>query len=235
MEQYARILKLINADQLAPIQNKKVVIVGVGGVGGFALETLVRFGIKNISVIDNDTVDITNLNRQIISDYNVLGQNKVEIALQRALSINPNGNFRGDNVFLNQDNLAEFIPNDSDYILDCCDTVTTKIALIKFAKERNIPIICAMGTGNRLDPSKILVTDIYKTNNDPLAKIMRRLCKDNNVKKLEVVTSSELPVKTHDRTPGSTPFVPSVAGIFMASYVVNKWLKDLKKEKETNN
>lgn len=228
MEQYARILKLINADQLASIQNKKVVIVGVGGVGGFALETLVRFGIKNISVIDNDTVDITNLNRQIISDYNVLGQNKVEIALQRALSINPNGNFRGDNVFLNQDNLAEFIPNDSDYILDCCDTVTTKIALIKFAKERNIPIICAMGTGNRLDPSKLSVTDIYKTNNDPLAKIMRRLCKDNNVKKLEVVTSSELPVKTHDRTPGSTPFVPSVAGIFMASYVVNKWLKDLK-------
>ena len=228
MEQYARILKLINADQLTTIQNKKVVIVGVGGVGGYALETLVRFGIKNISVIDNDMVDITNLNRQIISNYNVLGQNKVEIALKRALSINPNGNFRGDNVFLNQDNLAEFIPDDSDYILDCCDTVTTKIALIKFAKERNIPIICAMGTGNRLDPSKILVTDIYKTNNDPLAKIMRRLCKDNNVKKLEVVTSSELPVKTHDRTPGSTPFVPSVAGIFMASYVVNKWLKDLK-------
>ena len=228
MEQYARILKLINADQLTTIQNKKVVIVGVGGVGGYALETLVRFGIKNISVIDNDMVDITNLNRQIISNYNVLGQNKVEIALKRALSINPNGNFRGDNVFLNQDNLAEFIPDDSDYILDCCDTVTTKIALIKFAKERNIPIICAMGTGHRLDPSKILVTDIYKTNNDPLAKIMRRLCKDNNVKKLEVVTSSELPVKTHDRTPGSTPFVPSVAGIFMASYVVNKWLKDLK-------
>ena len=214
MEQYARILKLINADQLTTIQNKKVVIVGVGGVGGYALETLVRFGIKNISVIDNYMVDITNLNRQIISNYNVLGQNKVEIALKRALSINPNGNFRGDNVFLNQDNLAEFIPDDSDYILDCCDTVTTKIALIKFAKERNIPIICAMGTGNRLDPSKILVTDIYKTNNDPLAKIMRRLCKDNNVKKLEVVTSSELPVKTHDRTPGSTPFVPSVAGIF---------------------
>lgn len=228
MEQYARILKLINVDQLTTIQNRKVVIVGVGGVGGYALETLVRFGIKNISVIDNDKVDITNLNRQIISNYNVLGQNKVEIALQRALSINPNGNFRGDNVFLNQDNLAELIPNDSDYILDCCDTVTTKIALIKFAKERNIPIICAMGTGNRLDPSKILVTDIYETNNDPLAKIMRRLCKDNNVKKLEVVTSSELPVKTHDRTPGSTPFVPSVAGIFMASYVVNKWLKDLK-------
>ena len=227
MEQYARILKLIREDQLSAIQKKKVVIVGVGGVGGFALEALVRFGIKNISVIDNDTVDITNLNRQIISNHNVLGQNKVEIALERALSINPNGNFKSYNFFLNQDNLAEYIPNDTDYILDCCDTVTTKIALINFAKERNIPIICAMGTGNRLDPSKILVTDIYKTNNDPLAKIMRKLCKDNHIKKLKVVTSSELPIKTHDRTPGSTPFVPSVAGIFMASHVVNKWLKDL--------
>lgn len=226
MEQYARILKLIDEDKLKTIQEKNIVIVGVGGVGGFALEALVRLGIKNITIIDNDIVDITNLNRQIISNHEVLGQDKVDVALQRALSINPNGNFRGDNVFLNQDNLVEFIPNDSDYILDCCDTVTTKIALIKFAKERNIPIICAMGTGNRLDPSKILVTDIYKTNNDPLAKIMRRLCKDNKIKKLKVVTSMELPIKTHDRTPGSTPFVPSVAGIFMASYIVNEWLKE---------
>ena len=226
MEQYARILKLIDEDKLKIIQEKNIVIVGVGGVGGFALEALVRLGIKNITIIDNDIVDITNLNRQIISNHEVLGQDKVDIALQRALSINPNGNFRGDNVFLNQDNLVEFIPNDSDYILDCCDTVTTKIALIKYAKEMNIPIICAMGTGNRLDPSKILVTDIYKTNNDPLAKIMRRLCKDNKIKKLKVVTSMELPIKTHDRTPGSTPFVPSVAGIFMASYIVNEWLKE---------
>lgn len=226
MEQYARILKLIDEDKLKTIQEKNIVIVGVGGVGGFALEALVRLGIKNITIIDNDIVDITNLNRQIISNHEVLGQDKVDIALQRALSINPNGNFRGDNVFLNQDNLVEFIPNDSDYILDCCDTVTTKIALIKYAKEMNIPIICAMGTGNRLDPSKILVTDIYKTNNDPLAKIMRRLCKDNKIKKLKVVTSMELPIKTHDRTPGSTPFVPSVAGIFMASYIVNEWLKE---------
>lgn len=226
MEQYARILKLIDEDKLKTIQEKNIIIVGVGGVGGFALEALVRLGIKNITIIDNDIVDITNLNRQIISNHEVLGKDKVEIALQRALSINPNGNFRGVNVFLNQDNLVEFIPNDSDYILDCCDTVTTKIALIKYAKEMNIPIICAMGTGNRLDPSKILVTDIYKTNNDPLAKIMRRLCKDNKIKKLKVVTSMELPIKTHDRTPGSTPFVPSVAGIFMASYIVNEWLKE---------
>ena len=227
MEQYARILKLISEDKLKSIQNKKIVLIGVGGVGGFALESLVRFGLKNIIIIDNDTVDITNLNRQVISNYEVLGEEKVKVAKARAISINPEGNFNEHSVFLNKDNIGEYIPLDTDYILDCCDTVTTKMALIMYAKEQKIPIISAMGTGNRLDPSKIVITDIYKTNNDPLAKIMRRLCKDNKIKKLTVVTSSELPIKTHDRTPGSTPFVPSVAGIFMASHIILEWLKDL--------
>lgn len=228
MEQYARILKLIDKNTLEKIQQKKIVIVGVGGVGGFALETLTRFGIQNITIIDNDTVDITNLNRQIISNHEVLGQEKTKVALERMQSINPNGNFKTYNVFLDKDNLAEYILKDTDYILDCCDTVTTKMALINYAKINNIPIICAMGTGNRLDPTKLVLTDIYKTNNDPLAKIMRKLCKDNKIKKLDVVTSMELPIKTHDRTPGSTPFVPSVAGIYMASFIVNKWLKQEK-------
>ena len=227
MEQYARILKLIGEDKLKSIQNKKIVLIGVGGVGGFALETLVRFGLKNIIIIDNDTVDITNLNRQVISNYKVLGEEKVKVAKARALSINPDGCFTVHSVFLNKENIREYISLDTDYILDCCDTVTTKMALIMYAKEQKIPIISAMGTGNRLDPSKIVITDIYKTNNDPLAKIMRRLCKDNKIKKLTVVTSSELPIKTHDRTPGSTPFVPSVAGIFMASHIILEWLKDL--------
>lgn len=227
MEQYARILKLISEDKLKSIQNKKIVLIGVGGVGGFALETLVRFGLKNIIIIDNDTVDITNLNRQVISNYEVLSEEKVKVAKARALSINPNGCFTVHSVFLNKENIREYISLDTDYILDCCDTVTTKMALIMYAKEQRIPIISAMGTGNRLDPSKIVITDIYKTNNDPLAKIMRRLCKDNKIKKLTVVTSSELPIKTHDRTPGSTPFVPSVAGIFMASHIILEWLKDL--------
>lgn len=234
MEQYARILKLIDENILEEIQKKKIVIVGVGGVGGFALEILTRFGIKNISIIDNDSVDITNLNRQIISNQENLGQNKVEVALKRMESINPNNNFKACSVFLNADNLNEYISKDTDYILDCCDTVKTKISLIKYAKDNNIPIICAMGTGNRLDPTKLTVTDIYKTNNDPLAKIMRKLCKDNRIKKLDVVTSMELPIKTHDRTPGSTPFVPSVAGIYMASFIVNKWLKEEKTKKEIN-
>lgn len=228
MEQYARILKLIDKNTLEKIQQKKIVIVGVGGVGGFALETLTRFGIQNITIIDNDTVDITNLNRQIIGNHEVLGQEKTKVALEHMQSINPNGNFKTYNVFLAKDNLAEYILKDTDYILDCCDTVTTKMALINYAKINNIPIICAMGTGNRLDPTKLVLTDIYKTSNDPLAKIMRKLCKDNKIKKLDVVTSMELPIKTHDRTPGSTPFVPSVAGIYMASFIVNKWLKQEK-------
>ena len=216
MEQYARILKLINEATLKKIQDKNIVIVGIGGVGGYALEALTRFGIKNITIIDNDTVDI--------------------VAKRRMLSINPTGNYITYNVFLNQDNLEEYISKDMDFILDCCDTVTTKMALIKYAKYHNIPIICAMGTGNRLDPTKLIVTDIYKTNNDPLAKIMRKLCKDSKIKKLDVVTSIELPIKTHDRTPGSTPFVPSVAGIYMASFIVNRWLKEENKlnKKEIN-
>lgn len=234
MEQYARILKLIDENTLQEIQKKKIVIVGIGGVGGFALETLARFGIKNIAIIDNDSVDITNLNRQIISNQDNLGQNKVEVALKRMESINPNNNFKAYSIFLNADNLNEYIPKDTDYILDCCDTVTTKMCLIKYAKDNNIPIICAMGTGNRLDPTRLTITDIYATNNDPLAKIMRKLCKNNCIKKLDVVTSMELPIKTHDRTPGSTPFVPSVAGIYMASFIVNKWLKEGNNKKEIN-
>ncbi len=225
MEQYTRILKLINEEQLKELQNKKIAIVGIGGVGGFALEALTRFGIKNITIIDNDTVDVSNLNRQIISSHEVLNQNKTDVALKRMLSINPYGNFKAYNIFLTPDNLEKYISKDVNYILDCCDTVTTKIGLIKYAKLNTIPIICAMGTGNRLDATKLVITDIYKTNNDPLAKIMRKLCRDNKIKKLDVVTSNELPIKTHDRTPGSTPFVPSVAGLYMANFIINKWLK----------
>ena len=225
MEQYARILKLIDEETLKKIQDKKIIIVGVGGVGGFALEALTRFGIKNITIIDNDTVDITNLNRQIISNHEVINENKTIVAKKRMISINPEGNFMDYNIFLNQDNLEEFISDDTDYILDCCDTVTTKMALIKYAKSKDIPIICAMGTGNRLDPTKLIVTDIYKTNNDPLAKIMRKLCKDSKIKKLDVVTSIELPIKTHDRTPGSTSFVPSSAGLLITSYIIRNIIK----------
>ena len=231
---FERLELLVGNENLNLIQDKIVMIVGLGGVGGYATESIVRCGIKKIVIVDFDTIDISNLNRQIISNQDNLGQNKVEVALKRMESINPNNNFKAYSIFLSADNLNEYIPKDTDYILDCCDTVTTKMSLIKYAKDNNIPIICAMGTGNRLDPTKLTITDIYETNNDPLAKIMRKLCKNNCIKKLDVVTSMELPIKTHDRTPGSTPFVPSVAGIYMASFIVNKWLKEGNIKKEIN-
>ena len=227
INQFSRTELLLGSKAIEILKNAHVAIFGIGGVGGYVVEALARSGVGHFTIIDNDTVDITNLNRQIISNHEVINENKTTVAKKRMISINPEGNFMDYNIFLNQDNLEEFISDDTDYILDCCDTVTTKMALIKYAKSKDIPIICAMGTGNRLDPTKLVVTDIYETNNDPLAKIMRKLCKDNKIKKLDVVTSYELPVKTHDRTVGSTPFVPSVAGMYMASFVVNKWLKEI--------
>ena len=145
----------------------------------------------------------------------------------RVLSINPNCNVEAKKEFITADNIQEIIPEDIDYVVDAIDTVSAKIGLAVYCEKNKIKLISSMGTGNKLDPTQFKVTDIYKTNNDPLAKIMRRLCKDNKIKKLTVVTSSELPIKTHDRTPGSTPFVPSVAGIFMASHIILEWLKDL--------
>lgn len=226
MEQYSKILKLIENDTLSCIQEKSVVIVGIGGVGGYALEMLCRFGLKKITIIDADVVDVSNLNRQVIALHSNIGVSKVEIAKKRILDINPSCQVTDICVFLNANNINDYIPKNVDYIIDCCDTVTTKMELIKYAKKNNIPVISSMGTGNRLDATKLMITDIYKTKNDPLAKVMRKLCKENNIKHLDVLVSSELQIKTHDRTPGSTPFVPSTAGIYIANYIVRKWLQN---------
>jgi len=220
-----RLLKLIDKDTLENVRNKKILVVGVGGVGGFALEVFARFGMKNITIIDSDTIDITNKNRQIIALDSTLSLKKVDVAKNRVLDINNKCNITCYDVFLNKDNIPGIIAKDTDYILDCCDTVSTKIELIKYAKINNINIISSMGTGNRIDPTKICITDIYKTNYDPLAKVMRKLCKDNNINKLDVITSSEIPKKVSGNIVGSTPFVPSVAGITMSYFVIDKLMK----------
>jgi len=224
-----RLLKLIDKDTLEYVQNKNITIIGIGGVGSYALETLVRFGIKNITIIDKDIIDITNKNRQLIALDTTLNKKKVDVAKERIFDINSECNVTCYDVFLSKDNIPIVIDKNTDYILDCCDTVTTKIELIKYAKENKIDIISSMGTGNRLDPSLIRITDIYKTNYDPLAKIIRKLCRENNIESLDVVTSIEVPKKVTDRVVGSTPFVPSVAGITMASFVVNKFIKNSSK------
>ncbi len=202
--------------------NSNILLIGVGGVGGACLEALVRMGLKNITIIDNDVFQETNLNRQILSTKNNIGESKVKEAVLRAKSINPNISIKGLEMFLITSNIDEINYKEYDYIIDCCDTVTTKLLLIQKALENNIRIISSMGTGNRIDPTKLEITNIWKTNNDPLAKIMRKLLKENNIKaKIPVVTSKELPIKNINRTPGSTSFVPNVAGFYIASYVFN--------------
>ena len=222
---FDRLLKLISKDDLEKINKVHVLLIGVGGVGGYALESMARIGIQNITIVDNDIVDLTNLNRQIISLHSNIGEPKVEVAKKRVLDINPNINLNINNAFITKDNINSIITGDIDYIIDACDTVTTKVELIKKAQEKGIKIISIMGTGNRINPTMLEITDVYKTNYDPLAKVMRKLLRDNNIKKADVITSREIPIKTGSRTPGSTSLVPSVAGIYATYYIINDILK----------
>ena len=223
---FDRLLKLISANDLNKLHSKHILIIGVGGVGGYTLETLARIGIENFTIVDNDTIDISNINRQIIALNSNIGKYKVDEFKKRLLDINPHINITVSKEFITKDNIDYLFNNNYDFIVDACDTVTTKVLLIKYAKLNNIPIISSMGTGNRFDPTKLEITDIYKTNNDPLAKIMRKLLKEENIKHQDIVYSKELPIKISSRTPGSTSLVPSVAGIYISYYIVNKILKD---------
>ena len=225
--QFDRIRMIINENKLNEIQKKNILIIGIGGVGGSALESLVRFGIINITIIDGDIVDITNLNRQIITLHSNIGQNKVDVAKSRALDINPIININDLNLFLDSNNINELLNNNYDYIIDACDTITTKLEIIKYCQNNNIKLISCLGTGNRFDPTKLEITTLKKTHSDPLAKILRKLVKDNNLNlNVNVVWSNELPIKTNERTPGSNSLVPNVAGIYLASYIINDILKE---------
>jgi len=219
---FDRLLKIITEEKFNIIKNTKVLIVGIGGVGGYALEALIRSGVEDITIVDNDSVEKTNLNRQIIALHSTLNKSKVDVAQERALDINPEVKITKINKFIDKDNIHELFSKNYDYIIDACDTITTKVLLIKYAQENNIKIISCMGTGNRFNPTKLTITSLNKTNNDPLAKIMRKLLKDNNLNtNIAVVWSSELPINVNSRTPGSCVLVPSVAGIYLASYIIN--------------
>ena len=213
---------LISDDKLNKFINSHVLIVGIGGVGGACFEALVRMGINNISIVDNDVFSESNLNRQLLSNRNNIGNSKVKEAYLRAISINPCISIKSYEMFLNEANINELEYDKYDYIIDCCDTITTKLLLVKKSLEYDIKIISSMGTGNRLDCTKLEITNIWKTENDPVAKVMRKLLRDNNIKyKLPVLCSRELPIKIQDRTPGSVSFVPNVAGFYIANYVFN--------------
>ncbi len=220
---FDRTLKIIEGETFNLIQKQKILLVGVGGVGTSALEALVRLGFTNITIIDNDIIDESNLNRQIITNKDNIGLKKVDVARERYLKINPNLSIKTMDIFLNEENISKLAKY--DYIIDACDTLKTKVLLIKYAKKFNINIISCLGTGNRLNPSMVSITTLDKTYNDPLAKTLRNLLKKENISlKIPVVFSSELPIKTKDRSVGSISLVPTSAGLNLVYYV----LKSLK-------
>lgn len=223
--QFSRTELLIGKEGLSKLKDSKVAIFGIGGVGSFVVEALARAGVQNFVLVDKDVVSISNINRQLIATYDTIGKAKVEVSKQRILSINPNAHIEAYEEFFLPEN-SNILDNSITYIVDCIDTVTAKIELVMQAQELNIPIISSMGTGNKLDPTKFEITDIYKTQVCPLAKVMRKELKARNIKHLKVLYSREEPIKTGaisengKAIPGSISFVPSVAGLIIAGEVV---------------
>jgi tRNA A37 threonylcarbamoyladenosine dehydratase len=235
LNQFSRTELLLGTEAVEGLGNKRVAIFGIGGVGGYVCEAMVRSGVGHFDLVDNDTVSLTNINRQIIATHSTVGRQKVEVMKERMLDINPDADITVHQCFFLPENADEFDFNSYDYVVDAVDTVTAKIEIIMRCKELGVPVISAMGAGNKLDPSRFRVADIYKTTMCPLAKVMRKEMKKRGVKDLKVVFSDEMPVspiETQDveplnpgkrATPGSIAFAPSAAGLVLASEV----LKDL--------
>lgn len=239
-EQFSRTGLLIGEEGIERLQKARVAVFGIGGVGGYVVEALARSGVGAFDLIDNDIVCESNLNRQIIATYEAIGQEKVEVMRKRILSINPDAKVNVYPCFFLPENANQFDFAQYTYVVDAVDTVTAKIEIIMRAKETQIPVISCMGAGNKLDPTKFQVTDIYKTTMCPLAKVMRRELKKRGVEKLKVVYSTEVAMKplvdrgegeaksqndlqeggVRRSTPGSIAFVPSVAGLIAAGEVV---------------
>ncbi len=233
LTQFSRTELLIGKDGIKKLNSAKVAIFGIGGVGSFVVEALARSGVENFVLVDNDEISLTNINRQLIATHKTIGMPKVEVAKERILEINPNAKVETYKLFFLPE-MAGIIDESIDYIVDCVDTVTAKIELVLRANKLNVPIISSMGTGNKMDPTKFEVVDIYKTSVCPLAKVMRKELKDRGIKHLKVIYSKEEPIKavqeseeTTDKRqiPGSISFVPSVAGLIIAGEVIKDLIK----------
>ena len=221
---FDRVISLIGNDKFVNLQNTKVLIVGCGGVGGYAFETLVRSGIGNIDLIDFDDIDVSNLNRQVITSQSNIGLSKVEEAKKRALLINPNLNINTYKMFLDDSNIDKILNNNYDYIIDACDSVNTKIELMKKSVTGEFKLISSMGTAKKMNPTKLSITTLDKTNYDPLAKVLRKKIKDLKInKKMYVVSSDEAAIKCD--VLGSFMMVPASAGILCAKFVIDDVLK----------
>lgn len=251
LNQFSRTQLLLGDEAMNKLAASRVAVFGVGGVGGYVCEALIRSGVGAIDLVDDDKVCLTNLNRQIIATRKTIGQYKTQVMKERILDINPDAKVEVHNCFFLPETADDFEFEKYDYVVDAVDTVTAKIALVMKCKEKNVPIISSMGAGNKLDASAFRVADIYKTKVCPLAKVMRRELKKRGVKKLKVVYSEEMPIKpledmsiscktncicppgaqhkcTQRRAiPGSVAFVPSVAGLIIAGEVVKDLIKDV--------
>ena len=230
---FSRTERLIGAAALEKLKKARVAVFGIGGVGGAATEALARAGVGHFLLVDKDVVDVTNLNRQIIATMETIGRPKTEVMKERILSVNPEADVEIRQCFYLPENAAEFDLASFDYVVDAVDTVTAKLMLIEAAKKAGVPVISAMGAGNKLDPSAFRVSDLYQTSVDPLAKVMRRECRKRGIDSLPVVWSTEEPVALENApdpenaaashrkdTPASISFVPNAAGLVLAGKVV---------------
>ena len=234
-DQYSRTRLLLGEDGIVKLRNAHVALFGLGGVGGYAAEALARGGIGKLDLIDDDTVSLTNLNRQLLAAHSTLGQYKVDVAAQRIRDIDPTVQVRTFKTFYLPETADQFDFSQYDYILDAIDTVTGKLALIAQAKAAGVPIISCMGTGNKLDATAFRVADISKTSGCALARIMRKECQKRGLRGVKVVYSEELPLTPEETlqepqrpgssrrsTPGSVAFVPGTAGLIMAGEVIRE-------------
>ncbi|MBE6360926.1 MAG: tRNA threonylcarbamoyladenosine dehydratase [Treponema bryantii] len=223
-EQFCRTAQLLGNENVEKLFDKHVIVFGVGGVGGYVVEALARSGVGKISIVDNDVVNESNINRQIIALHSTVGMQKVEVLKNRILDINPECQVFVYNQFFLPENSKDFDFSIYDYVVDAVDTVTAKLEIIKKSKESNVPVISSMGTGNKLNPMGFKVSDISKTKVCPLARVMRNELKKRGISKVKCVYSEENPV-IQTQTPASVAFVPSVAGLLIASEVIKDLVK----------
>ena len=222
---FERLIGLIGEEKLKEIERKKVLLIGVGGVGSYALEALIRNGFYNITIVDFDIIDLSNLNRQLITDSTNIGKYKVDEAKKRALLINPNIKIQTINEKLNKENLRNLLNQNFDYIIDACDTLDVKIALMENSIHYSYKLISSMGTAKKIDPTKLEITTLDKTNNDPIARLLRNKVRKAHVnKKIYVVSSTEVPKQINML--GTANLVPSVAGLLCVSFIFNDIIKN---------
>lgn len=228
MKQFERTILLIGEEAFEKLQNSHVLVVGAGGVGGFVIEALVRAGIGNLSIIDFDKIDITNINRQVIATHKTVGMQKVEAIAERAREINPNINIKTYAEKLSKENVEKYFENTNyDYVVDCIDMISSKLALIECSKGKNIPVISSMGAGNKLHPELFQVRDISKTSVCPMARVLRKELKERRIKGVKAVFSTEIPKKPGEANGervfsvvSSISFVPSVVGLIIGGEVI---------------